>query len=565
MRTGTEVIWLSEETGKAVISEETCIACGICTKKCPFDAIRIIGLPDELEGEMVHRYGRNKFRLFRLPVPKEGHVMGLLGPNGIGKTTVVNILSGHLVPNLGDYEREPTWDEVLEKYSGTELYNYLGHVADGEWRTSLKPQYVDMLPRIHKGEVRELLERVDERGQLDAVVEALELEAFLHHDIRNLSGGELQRTAIAATLLKDAQAYFFDEPSSYLDIYQRLRVARVIHELSRRRPTVVVEHDLAILDFLADVVYLLYGEKGAYGVVAQPRPVRTAINVYLSGYLKEENIRFRDREIRFEARPPRAEWESEPLLSFTPMEVELDGFRLMTEAGAVKRGEVVGVVGPNATGKTTFVKVLAGELKPRSGSVEGGGTVSYKPQYIQLEYEGSVRELLLGRIGKAVETSYFKTEVSAPLELDPIMEKEVSSLSGGEQQRVSIALCLGREADIYLLDEPSAYLDSNQRMQAARALRRAMESTGRTALVVDHDVYFIDMVSDSIMVFAGKPAREGYGSGPFPMREGMNRFLKDVGVTFRRDLDTKRPRINKPGSKLDRQQKSAGEYYYELT
>ncbi len=564
MRTGTEVIWLAEDTGRAAISEETCIACGICIKKCPFDAIRIIGLPDELEGETVHRYGMNRFRLFRLPVPKEGKVIGLLGPNGIGKTTVINMLSGHLVPNLGDWEEEPTWDKVLDRYTGTEVYNYLRRLANGEWRTSLKPQYVDRLPQVHKGQVKELLEAVDERDELDHVVQALELGSFLEHDLRTLSGGELQRMAIAATLLRDADAYFFDEPSSYLDIHQRLRVARVIHRLSQEKLTVVVEHDLAVLDFLADVVYLLYGEMGAYGIVAQPRPVRTAINVYLDGYLKEENIRFRDREIRFEARPPRGEWQAEPLMSFSDVHVDLDGFALTTEGGSIKKGEVVGVVGPNATGKTTFVRVLAGDLAPKSGVVEGTAQVSYKPQYIQLEYEGSVRELLLGRLGKAVDTSYFKTELSAPLEMEPIMEKEVNSLSGGEQQRVSIALCLGREADVYLLDEPSAYLDSNQRMKAAKAMRRAMENTGNTALVVDHDVYFIDMVSDSLMVFAGTPAKEGYGYGPFPMREGMNRFLMDVGVTFRRDRDTKRPRINSPESKLDREQKSAGEYYYAL-
>jgi len=105
-RTGTEVIWIDPETTKAAISEETCISCGICTKKCPFDAIRIIGLPEALKEDLVHQYGKNAFRLFRLPVPKEGEVIGLLGPNGIGKTTCVSLLSGEVAPNLGHYRRK---------------------------------------------------------------------------------------------------------------------------------------------------------------------------------------------------------------------------------------------------------------------------------------------------------------------------------------------------------------------------------------------------------------------------------------------------------------------------
>jgi len=145
-----------------------------------------------------------------------------------------------------------------------------------------------------------------------------------------------------------------------------------------------------------------------------------------------------------------------------------------------------------------------------------------------------------------------------------MLERDVSTLSGGELQRVAIALCLGRDADIYLIDEPSAYLDSNQRMEAARTIRRVMEKEARTGLIVDHDVYFLDMVSDSLMVFSGDPGRTGVGEGPFPMRDGMNRFLKMVGITFRRDADTNRPRINKLDSRLDREQKSAGEYYYAI-
>ncbi len=564
-RTGTEVIWIDQETGKATISEETCIACSLCVKKCPFDAIRIIGLPEELKENLVHQYGKNAFRLFRLPVPKKGTVVGLLGPNGIGKTTAISLLSGEIAPNLGHYRRKkPHWDEVLEYFAGTELHDYLEKIANRELRTAIKPQYVDRLSKVYSGRVRDLLEKIDTGGRLDEYVASLGLEAFLDRDISTLSGGELQRVATAATMLKDADVYFFDEPSSYLDIYQRLQVAKVIQSLSEDKYVVVVEHDLAVLDFLADLVYLMYGSEGAYGIIAQPRPVRTAINVYLGGFLKEENIRFRDREIRFESRPPRPDWKAESLVAFDALTKRYEGFELSVNAGRLRKGEVVGVVGPNATGKTTFVKMLAGEETPTTGRVEGRWQVSYKPQYLEAVYEGTVRDLFANAIGKKAESGYFDTEILEPLKLKGMLEREVSTLSGGELQRVAIALCLGRDADIYLLDEPSAYLDSNQRMEAARMIRRLMERERRTGLIVDHDVYFVDMVSDSVMVFSGEPGRRGVGEGPFPMREGMNRFLKMVGITFRRDADTNRPRINKLDSRLDREQKAAGEYYYAV-
>jgi len=564
-RTGTEVIWIDQQTGKAAISEETCIACSICVKKCPFDAIRIIGLPEELNEDLVHQYGKNAFRLFRLPVPKKGQVIGLLGPNGIGKTTCVNILSGEVAPNLGHYRRKkPHWDDVLEYFAGTETHDYLEKLANKDLTTAIKPQYVDKLSKVYTGRVRDLLMKIDRQGRLGDLSETLGLELFLDRDIAQLSGGELQRVAIAATMLKEADVYFFDEPSSYLDIYQRLQVAKVIQSLSREKYVVVVEHDLAVLDFLASTVFLMYGEEGAYGIIAQPRPVRTAINVYLGGYMKEENIRFREREIRFDTRPPRGEWRADVLVSFDRLTKRYDAFELTVRAGMLRKGEVVGVVGPNATGKTTFVKMLAGQETATSGAVEGKWQVSYKPQYLEAVYEGTVGDLLRSTVGRKADSGYFETEVLQPLKVKGMLERDVSTLSGGELQRVAIALCLGRDADIYLIDEPSAYLDSNQRMEAARTIRRVMEKEARTGLIVDHDVYFIDMVSDSVMVFSGEPGRSGVGEGPFPMREGMNRFLEQVGITFRRDADTNRPRINKIDSRLDREQKSAGEYYYAI-
>ena len=561
VRTGVDAIAMSEK-GKPVIAEELCVGCGICVHKCPFEAIKIIGLPKELEGELVHQYGKNSFRLYRLPVPRKGQVTGLLGPNGIGKTTAMSILSGQIVPNLGDFDHSASWDRVLDKYSGTELRDYLKPLSEGKLRTAMKPQYVDKLPAVHKGHVKDLLKKVDDVGRMKEVAAQLGITNVIDHDVAKLSGGELQRVAIAATLLKDVDVYFFDEPSSYLDIYQRLEIAKVIQELSEHKQVMVIEHDLAVMDFLADLVHIMYGDEGAYGVMAQPRAVRTAINTYLEGYLREENIRFRETHIKFERRPPRSDWQSEVLIRFPALTKRFKSFSLHVSAGAIKKGEVVGAVGPNATGKTTFVKLLAGEIQPTSGELMTEAIVSYKPQYIKPDFGGTVREMLAENIGKDFDSGFFHSEVAHPLTLKYLMEKNIDTLSGGELQRVAIAECLGKQADIYLIDEPSAYLDSSQRMVAAKTIRRVIEKIGRSAVIVDHDVYMIDLISDSLMVFSGKPSEKGAAEGPLKMREGMNKFLKDVQITFRRDQDTGRPRINKKDSRLDREQKNKGEYYY---
>lgn len=561
VRTGVEAVVIGEDN-RPIISEELCAGCGICVHKCPFEALKIIQLPDEIRNDIVHQYGLNSFRLYGLPVPKEGVVTGILGPNGIGKSTSFRLLSGEEVPNLGNYENPPSKEEVLAHFAGTEMHDHLKRVYDKRVRTSIKPQYVDKLPTVFKGGVRELLKKVEGRMSMDEAASILDLGEALDRQMTELSGGELQRVAIAATIMKDADIYFFDEPSSYLDIYQRLKVARIIEKLAREKQVIVIEHDLAILDFLAENVYLVFGSEGAFGIYSQPRQVRQAINVYLDGYAKEENMRFRDTQIVFESRPPRSNWEQFDLLEYGTIECQYPSFHLRVEPGAIKIGETVGVVGPNAIGKTTFVKVLAGVQQPTVGKIDTHFKVSYKPQYISPDFDGTVREMFDSTVKDFFESGFFQSEIARPLSLKNLLEKNVMNLSGGELQRVAIASCLSREADIYLLDEPSAYLDSNQRMEAAKTVRRVMEKRGRSALVVDHDIYFLDMVSDSIMVFQGTAGKEGLGKTPMDMRNGMNAFLKDVDVTFRRDNDTNRPRINKPGSRLDREQKERGEYYY---
>ncbi|PSG96750.1 ribosome biogenesis/translation initiation ATPase RLI [Thermoplasmatales archaeon SW_10_69_26] len=562
-----ETIYHDEPGDQPVISEELCIGCGICVNKCPFDAIDIINLPDELEEDLVHQYDENAFRLFRLPVPKQGQVVGLLGPNGIGKSTALSFLNGRSTPNLGEWASEASWEDVLDEYAGTELHDYLAQVAEGEIEVATKPQYVDQMPKVVDGNVSDLLASVDERGKLDELVDQLQIQHTLDSELGNLSGGELQRVAIAATALKDADVYMFDEPSSYLDVEQRTTTARLIRELvdEADRRVLVVEHDLAILDLVSDVVHVLYGEQAAYGIMGLPRSTRGSINAYLDGFLPEENVRIREEEIEFTAHPPRKRFERGELVTYGEIAKQYgdDGFRFHTDGGTLHEGEVVGVLGPNGIGKTTLVKLLAGGEDPTEGTLDLDVQVSYKPQYLKAEFDGTVESMFYSTMADAWDDPFFQHEVGRPLGLDDLLSTDVNDLSGGELQRVACALCLGRDADLYLLDEPSAFLDVNQRMLVAKALRRVMEQRSTSALVVDHDVYLIDLIADSLMVFEGEPGVEGTSHGPMDMRDGMNRFLANVDVTFRRDRDTKRPRINKPGSRKDKEQKREGEYYYD--
>ena len=565
VRAGDETVIMGED-GKPIISEELCVGCGICVNKCPFEAIKIIGLAEELKEDLVHQFGKNGFRLYRLPIPKKGSCVGILGQNGIGKTTAIKILAGQIIPNLGDYrKKKPSWDAVLEYYSGMELFEHFKALSEKDLTCVLKPQYVDQLPRIFKGTIRDVLKGSDNANNFEAIVTKLGINNLLDKEIEKgtISGGELQLVSIAAALVKDVDLYFFDEPTSYLDIYQRLKVARIIQELSKHKKVIVVEHDLAVLDFLCENIHIMYGTEGAYGVVTLPRAVRHAINTYLSGYLKEENIRF-GTKIEFFASPPKPQQGLRVLVSYDSLVKEFEGFSLHVEQGVIRQGELVGIVGPNAIGKTTFVKMLAGVIQPTNGTIEYDLKISYKPQYITPDFDGTVHEYFATFAPQLFTSSFLQAEVHDALHLKYLQDRDLMTLSGGELQRVSIAASVVKDADIYLIDEPSAYLDSQQRMIVSRMLRRLIEKSGKSAMIVDHDVYFIDLVSDALIVFDGKPGKQGRAQGPFSLHEGMNRFLRNVDITFRRDEETKRPRVNKPDSYMERQQKQSGEYYYKF-
>ena len=529
----------------------------------------IINLPKDLEKETTHRYGPNAFKLHRLPTPRPGQVLGLVGSNGTGKSTALKILAGKLKPNLGKFTAPPDWAEILNYFRGSELQNYFTKVLEDDIKAVIKPQYVDHIPKAVRGNVGEVMDQKDERGAKAELLKDLDLEQVLDRNVENLSGGELQRFAIAVVAAQEANVYMIDEPSSYLDVRQRLKAAEVIRGLlTPTKYVIVVEHDLSVLDYLSDFVCCLYGKPGAYGVVTLPFSVREGINIFLGGFVPTENLRFREESLTFKVSDTGVEGDEEAKrflhYKYPSMKKTQGTFTLHVEAGEFNDSEIIVMLGENGTGKTTFIRMLAGMLKPDNElEVElDEFAVSYKPQKISPKFPGTVRDLLHKRIRDTYLHPQFQADVIKPLNIEALYDNEVQTLSGGELQRVAITMCLGQPANVYLIDEPSAYLDSEQRIIAAKVIKRFIMHSKKTAFLVEHDFIMAAYLADRVIVYEGLPAREATARTPQTLLTGMNLFLKNLGITFRRDPTNYRPRINKRESTKDREQKLAGSYYY---
>ncbi|XP_049884802.1 protein Pixie [Pectinophora gossypiella] len=566
VRMGKLCIEVTPNDKIATISEELCIGCGICVKKCPFDAITIINIPSNLEKHTTHRYSKNSFKLHRLPIPRPGEVLGLVGQNGIGKSTALKILAGKQKPNLGRYADPPDWQEILSHFRGSELQNYFTKILEDNLKALIKPQYVDQIPKAVKGTVGQLLDRKDEMKNQPEICRMLDLSHIRDREISALSGGELQRFACAMVCIQNGDIFMFDEPSSYLDVKQRLNAARTIRSLIHPdKFIIVVEHDLSVLDYLSDFICCLYGVPGAYGVVTMPFSVREGINIFLDGFVPTENMRFRTESLVFKVAESATEEEIKRMnhYEYPEMSKKMGDFYLKVMPGEFSDSEILVLLGENGTGKTTFIRMLAGNLEADEGSGQLPQLhISYKPQKISPKSQGLVRSLLHEKIRDAYVHPQFITDVMKPMKIEEIMDQEVQNLSGGELQRVALVLCLGKPADVYLIDEPSAYLDSEQRLVAAKVIKRFILHAKRTGFVVEHDFIMATYLADRVIVFEGTPSANATAHAPQSLLNGMNRFLELLGITFRRDPNNFRPRINKHASVKDIEQKRAGQYFF---
>jgi ATP-binding cassette subfamily E protein 1 len=223
------------------------------------------------------------------------------------------------------------------------------------------------------------------------------------------------------------------------------------------------------------------------------------------------------------------------------------------------KGQVVAIMGANGLGKSTFLNIISGRIKPDKNNFKFTNT-TYKEQDLESS-ELKVKEYLENKGKNIFSDRWLKSMLIDKLDLERVYEEKVSLLSGGELQKVNIVGALAKEAELILMDEPSAFIDVEDRLKVAEIIKDFAIKKEVCAIIVDHDIQFVDYLADSILVFEGISGKHGEVFGPFEKAKGMNRVLKNLNITYRKDNETNRARINKEGSQLDQMQKSKGEYY----
>ena len=560
------VITIRKDTGKPIINNSKCLmakkgTCGICINKCFPGAISVVNLPStETAGLQVHCYGENGFRFFGVPQIIPGKVVGLLGVNGIGKSTILEILAGRKVLNGGDFQNpEEGFRNFSDQLSVASFRQFLDDLTSKKVSIAYKPQVFTEL--LTKGEsVQKIILSNCQDGLFskEEVVNLMELRPILDRVPSELSGGELQRLAIGIVLLKNADMYLIDEPCTFLDFRQRIKMAEIFHKIAYEGKVVfIAEHDIAIHDFQSDVIYIFYGKPHKFGVISRlAYTVKKGINNFLLGKLKDENIRIRGKEIAFTRVVRERQWEGIPGIDYPSFTKQLGTFTLKADEGIIHFGGILGVLGENGLGKTTFAQYLFNTLKTAK--------ISYKPQFLHRKFQGTVRDFLTRYSNTYIDSKEYQLYILKPFSISHLLEKPISALSGGELQRCFLAGSLGKKADLYIIDEGSAFLDVEERLNATRVIRHIVSKNRAACIAIEHDIQIAEALADTILLFEGDPGYSGRTIGPLSKKKGLNRFLQRINITFRRDPETGRARLNKLGSRLDREQREIEAYYYDL-
>jgi ATP-binding cassette subfamily E protein 1 len=495
----------------------------------------------ELEKEkLLYTYGENSFRIYKYPSIKKGYSIGILGSNGLGKSTILKILSGDIKVNG-------------KMFIGDEMYKYMSLLNKSKIKIAYKPQDIN---NMHTSMTQlTIFDLLSTNNTFANYIDDFNLSHLIDRKINCLSGGELQRFLIAYTCSQNANSYIFDEPSAYLDIKQRITISNIIMNkcCDDDKYLICVEHDLCILDYICDYIMCLYGVPGCYGVTTSVYSVKNGINNYLDGYFSKENVKFRNESINFHKTfIEDSSYNDTVLYTYQSHKIIYQNFSLSIDCGEIKMCEITLLIGENGTGKTSFIKYL---------SLNKNFISSIKAQDPYINYDGTVLSYLESKINNSLSDPLFIMNVVKGLGIDNLYENNVNTLSGGQMQKLSICVCLGINATIYLLDEPSAFIDVEDRCKLSKILKQFVYNYKKNIFIVEHDFTLGVNIADKAIVFSGKPGIECFASKPMKLAIGINMFLKNMNVTMRKDIINGKHSINKLNSQKDMEQKNANMYF----
>jgi len=487
-----------------------------------------------------------------------GAKIGVLGPNGAGKSTVLQIMAGLQQPSNGEAYLSPGYSVgiLLQEPPLSEDKNVLENVQEGvaetialldrfnkvsEEMASPDADYDKLLAEM--GSLQEKLDHLsawDLDSQLEQAMDALRCPPA-DADVKVLSGGERRRVALCKLLLQKPDLLLLDEPTNHLDAESVLWLEQF---LSKYEGTVVaITHDRYFLDNVAQWILELdrgraYPYEGNYSTYLETKAARLKVEGqkdakrakrlaeeldWVRQNAKGRQVKSKSRLARYEEMA--AEAEKARKLDFEEIQIPMGprlgnivvdvenlskgfGDRLLIDdlSFSLPRNGIVGVIGPNGAGKTTLFKMILGLETPDSGSIKVGETV--KVSYVDQSRSGidpkkSLWEVVSDgldfmKVG-AVEMPS-RAYVSAFGFKGPDQQKAAGVLSGGERNRLNLALTLKMGGNLLLLDEPTNDLD----VETLGSLENALLEFPGCAVVISHDRWFLDRVATHILAYEGE-------------------------------------------------------------
>ncbi|MBU1197868.1 ATP-binding cassette domain-containing protein [Candidatus Micrarchaeota archaeon] len=506
---------------RAEIDPGLCTGCGICPKVCPFHAITIVNLAEAKEEERVFSYGYNAFGLYRMAIPRKG-LIAVVGENGCGKSTNLKLLAKQLTP-----QRMPT-KEIQEYFKALD-----------EKRVVWKPQELNAV-RSGKN-VEAVLKGIDEADRLRAIERVFDLKRLYGRKLDELSGGELQQVTVAAALLREKETYLLDEPFAFMDYTYRIRLIEYLKNHFAEKNVLLVDHDISLLSYVCPQAHVLYGTPAAYGIVSQVYGTDRAINMFLEGFIGPENVRFRKDSLAY--RHYAEEQKKNGVLTLAKTRLTRGSFEVENRKEVLVRdGEIIGIAGPNGIGKSTWMQALHEKNEART---------AMKTQLLVRDDELVANTL--------TPLDLFAETFVRTMDLKRLEFLRTSDLSGGELQKLRIYEALNQEKSVYVLDEPTNMLDVSGRIRLSKMLRERVKE-GRAVLLVDHDLEFLFNTVDRVIVMEGESGVHGEVKDVYDKHEGAKVLLKQFGLTYRKDGNTERLKLNKPGSRKDAALKKSKEF-----